>query len=91
VRKYDVHRVDHSPRHPDCQYLVLDLTHDEAARAAALAYGSLRLTLPGIGPETTEEDREWLLLLIEQVRALPPLWPGGEGGPTARSAHSSHA
>lgn len=38
--KYHVERVDLSPKHPDCSYFVLDLTHDPLARPAVLAYAA---------------------------------------------------
>ena len=36
--KFTVTRNDHDPRHKDCAYFVLDLTHDPVAREAARAY-----------------------------------------------------
>lgn len=42
IRKFIVERQDgqHRPgkKHADCEYFVLDMTHDEHARAAILAY-----------------------------------------------------
>lgn len=38
--KFTVTRNDGSPKHKDCRYFVLDLTHDAAARAAALTYAA---------------------------------------------------
>lgn len=36
--KYFVQRMDASERHPDCQYFVLDVTHDPHALPALMAY-----------------------------------------------------
>ena len=36
--KYEVKRRDISPRHTNCEYLVLDLTHDLIARKIARKY-----------------------------------------------------
>lgn len=36
--KYSVYRVDESPNHENCDYFVLDLTHDPYARQALAAY-----------------------------------------------------
>ncbi len=37
-RKYEVSRVDGKPEHNDCDYFVLDVTHDPHAKAALCAY-----------------------------------------------------
>ncbi len=36
--KYSVQRADASVRHPDCEYFVLDVTHDPHAVPALMAY-----------------------------------------------------
>lgn len=36
--KFEVERVDQSPRHENCDYFVLDLNHDKYARIALAAY-----------------------------------------------------
>lgn len=36
--KYTVTRSDNSPKHKDCNYFVIDITHDKHAKAALLAY-----------------------------------------------------
>lgn len=36
--KYLVERIDRSEKHRDCEYFVLDITHDPHARAALHAY-----------------------------------------------------
>lgn len=40
-KKYDVKRVDDpNNKHPDCEYFVLDLTHDKYAIPALIAYAN---------------------------------------------------
>lgn len=39
-RKYTVTRSDDSPKHKDCNYFVIDITHDNHAKAALLAYAA---------------------------------------------------
>ena len=40
-KKFHVERTDASPRHPDCDYFVLDLTHDPHAATALRAYADV--------------------------------------------------
>ncbi len=48
--KYTVKRnLDPKGKHPNCQYFVLDLTHDPFAKAAILAYAkACKLTHPAL-------------------------------------------
>lgn len=47
VTRLDAQERDYSGKHVQCEYFVLDLTHDEEARAAAIMYaGLVRKTKP---------------------------------------------
>jgi hypothetical protein len=49
INKFTVTRNDASPQHKDCQYFVLDLTHDPFAIPAIKAYAkACRDTHPGL-------------------------------------------
>ncbi len=39
-KKFVVYRADGSRKHHNCQYFVIDITHDPFARAALLAYAA---------------------------------------------------
>lgn len=39
---YRVSRIDGSAKHRECDFFVLDLTHDAAARSAVLLYAKIR-------------------------------------------------
>lgn len=52
-RKYDVRKLnDPEHTHDECRFFVLDLTHDPAARAAAVAYAR------SIGNDLLADDLE---------------------------------
>jgi hypothetical protein len=56
VHKYRVERTDGSSapggKHTDCEYFVLDLTHDKHAKAALLAYAaSCRVEYPQLAED----------------------------------------
>ena len=62
--KYRVERVDQSPKHQDCQYFVLDLTHDKYAAIALRAYAEacrveyplLAADLDALAGQTPQEE-----------------------------------
>ena len=54
-RKYDVKRVDGRTDHDGCDYFTIDLTHDQHARAAMLAYAdSCEAELPELAKALRE-------------------------------------
>ena len=54
-QKYKVERLDKSENHPDCQYFVLDMTHDKHAVWALAAYaGACRDTHPNLAKDLEE-------------------------------------
>jgi len=50
--KYEVSRMDGSPKHDDCRYFVLDLHHDRHAIPALVAYAdSCDLEFPALASD----------------------------------------
>ncbi|CAK0155369.1 gp43 [Burkholderia pseudomallei] len=72
-RKFDVRRVDGSSepggKHHDCEYFVLDMTHDQHARAALRAYAD---ACASTHPELSADlIARYALAPIEQTAAAP--------------------
>ncbi|CAJ3499981.1 gp43 [Burkholderia pseudomallei] len=72
-RKFDVRRVDGSSepggKHHDCEYFVLDMTHDQHARAALRAYAD---ACASTHPELSADlIARYALVPIEQPAAAP--------------------
>ncbi|MDN7848086.1 hypothetical protein [Burkholderia seminalis] len=72
-RKFDVRRIDgsHQPggKHHDCEYFVLDITHDQHARAALRAYAD---ACASTHPELSADlIARYALAPVEQPAAAP--------------------
>jgi len=67
--KYHVYRLDESDKHNDCEYFVLDLTHDPFARIAIAAYA---LNCEAEYPELAQQLRRTMLRITHERRKKNP-------------------
>lgn len=66
VHKYHITRVDQSEQHPDCEYFVMDLTHDPYSVPAMVIYA----LAAGVEYPQLKDD-----ILARYNAALPPIRP----------------